>query len=59
MLLHLEAQHIAVEGLRPVEVGNLEVDVADRGAGRDRVVAHRRKVSQMPRTDAPVVPSNG
>src|SRR5204863_1351895 len=46
VLLHLEAEHVAVEGLRAVEVGNLEMDVADRGAGRDRVVAHRRKVSQ-------------
>jgi hypothetical protein len=28
-LLELEAQHVAVEGDRTVEVGDLEVDVAD------------------------------
>jgi hypothetical protein len=40
-LLQLEAEHIAVEGQRAVEVGDLEVDVTDVDAGIDRL-SHRR-----------------
>ena len=34
----LEAEHAAVEGERPLEVGHLEVDVADARAGVDRPI---------------------
>ena len=35
LLLQLEAEHAGVEGDRPVEVGDLEVDMPDPGSGRD------------------------
>ena len=34
-LHQLEAEHAAIEGERALEVGDLEVDVADPGAGGD------------------------
>ena len=36
-LLHLEPEHVAVEGDGPVEVGDPQVDVPDVGAGIDRL----------------------
>ena len=35
LLLQLEAEHAGVEGDRPVEVGDLQVDMPDPGSGRD------------------------
>lgn len=35
-LHQLEAQHAAIKAKRAIEVGNLEMNVADTGAGRDR-----------------------
>ena len=37
-LLELEAEHVAVESESPVDVGDLQVDVTDVGAGVYRVV---------------------
>src|ERR1700688_1898308 len=37
----LEAEDVAIEGQRPLEVGDLEVDVADVGAGGDGVGRER------------------
>jgi hypothetical protein len=36
-LLQLESEHAAVEGEGAIEVGDLEVDVADVDAGIDRL----------------------
>ena len=44
----LEAEDVAVEGDGAVEVGHLEVDMADLGAGIDRVSC--RQLSRAPRT---------
>ena len=41
-LLQLEAEHAAVERERAIDVGHLEVDVADVDAGVDRL---RRELS--------------
>ena len=37
LLLQLESEHSRVEGDRPVEVGDFQVDMADAGARRDGV----------------------
>jgi hypothetical protein len=36
-LRHLEAEHVAIEGERPVEIGDLQVDMADARARMDRI----------------------